>query len=132
MNAIKDFERKSCEDGWILLSSVIANSFLKRKSNSQGNPRLEVPRTFLKAGIKRFQDHVQNSCAEFVINSDKIGISEWEDRAERRVLVLSTMREQTTFLEIHRNLKQISIVHFFLSIFALNRFSQESIWGGNG
>jgi hypothetical protein len=37
-------------------------------------------------------------------------VSEWEDRSERRVIVPSTMRGQTIYHAVHRNLKHISIV----------------------
>jgi hypothetical protein len=45
-----------------------------------------------------------------VFNLDEIGISEWEDRVERRVIVPTTMRGQTIFHGVHRNLKHISVV----------------------
>jgi transposase len=102
---------KKITRGWV-------DSFVKRhseqlfetKSVSQENPRLEVPRTFLEATIEGFQNHVHNSCAELIFNLGEIGISEWEDRTERRVIVPSTMRGQTIFHGIRRNLKHISVV----------------------
>jgi hypothetical protein len=39
-----------------------------------------------------------------------IGIGEWEDRAERKVIVPSAMREQKIFYGIHCRLKYISVV----------------------
>jgi hypothetical protein len=45
-----------------------------------------------------------------VFNEDEIGVSEGEDRSERRVIVPSAMREETIYHAVHRNLKHISIV----------------------
>jgi hypothetical protein len=46
------------------------------------------------------------------LNLDEIGISEWEDRTQRKVIVPSTMRGQTNFHGIHRNLKHVSVVAY--------------------
>jgi hypothetical protein len=57
------------------------------------NQRLEVSRVFLGAVIEGIRTHVQNACAEFVFNLDEVGISEWEDRVERKPIIPSAMRE---------------------------------------
>jgi hypothetical protein len=69
-----------------------------------------VPRAFLEAAIDGFRDHVHNPCLELVFNFDKIGISEWKDRRERRVIIPLAMREQMFFHGVHRNLKHISVM----------------------
>jgi hypothetical protein len=82
-----------------------ADSVLKRQSEQlfeansfpQENLRLEVPRTFLEAARERFQGRVHLSCAPLVFSLDEIGISEWEDRTERRAIVPSIMRGQSIF-----------------------------------
>jgi hypothetical protein len=61
------------------------------------------------------------------LNLDAIEIGEWEDRAERKVIVPSAMREQKIFHGIHRGLKHISAVtctsaggnHMILFLFLL-------------
>jgi hypothetical protein len=58
-----------------------------------------VPRIFLEAAIEGVRTHVQNACADLVFNLDEIGISEWENRVERKVIVPSAMREQRFFME---------------------------------
>jgi hypothetical protein len=91
------------------------DSFVKRhaehlfetESIPQENPRLEVPRIVLEAAIEGFREYIHNVCGELVSNLDEIGISEWEDRTQRRVIVPSTMRGKTIFHGIHRNLKHI-------------------------
>jgi hypothetical protein len=68
---------------------------------SQENPRNEVPRAFLETAIERFQDHAHDSYAELFFYLDEMGISEWEDCTEGRLLVRSTMRRQAIFHRIH-------------------------------
>jgi hypothetical protein len=102
---------QSISRGWV-------DSFLIRhrdesfetESVPQENPRPEVPRDFLEAAIESFRDHVHNGCAELIFNLDEIGISEWEDKIERHVIVPSAMRGQRIFHGIHWNLKHISAV----------------------
>jgi hypothetical protein len=102
---------KSITRGWID-SFVTRHSeqLFETKSVPQENPRLEVPRAFLDAAVEGFRAHVHGACAELVFDLDEIGISEWEDRAARRVIVPSAMRGQTIFHSVHRNLKHISVV----------------------
>jgi hypothetical protein len=61
----------------------------------QEKPRLEVPRAFHEAAIAGFGDTVHNACTELVFNFDEIGVSEWEDRIERRAILPSTMSGDT-------------------------------------
>jgi hypothetical protein len=58
-----------------------------------------VPRVFLEAAIEGIRTHAQNACADLVFNLDEIGISEWEDPVERKVVFASAMREQQIFME---------------------------------
>jgi hypothetical protein len=86
-----------------------ADDIFETKSSPQENQRLAVPRAFLEVGIEEIKTHVQNACAELVFNLDEIGISESEDRIERKVSVPSTMRDEKIFHGIHRGLKHISV-----------------------
>jgi hypothetical protein len=56
------------------------------------------------------KQHVQDCCADLVFNFDKVGISEWEDRVARKVIVPVSMAGQTIHHGVHRNLKHISVV----------------------
>jgi hypothetical protein len=71
--------------GWVdsFLSRHAAELF-ETKSSPQDNQRLEVPRVFPEAAIEGIRTHVQNVCADLVFNLDEIGISEWEDRVEKK------------------------------------------------
>jgi hypothetical protein len=50
--------------------------------------------------------------AELVFNLDEVGISEWEDRKDRTVIVPKTMDRQTMHHRISRNVKHISIITY--------------------
>jgi hypothetical protein len=97
--------------GWAdLFLSRHAAELFETKSSPQENQRFEVPRVFVEAAIEAVRTHVQNASANLVFNLDEIGISEWEDRVERKVIVPSAMRKQKVFHGIHPGLKHISVV----------------------
>jgi hypothetical protein len=48
--------------------------------------------------------------AELVFNLDEIGMSEWEDRKEKKVIVRMTMDGQTAHHGASRNVKHISVI----------------------
>jgi hypothetical protein len=80
------------------------------RSSPQENQRLEVSQVFFEAAIEGIQTQVHNTCVESVFNLDENGISEWEDRVERKAIVPSAMGEQKMLHGIHRGLKHISVV----------------------
>jgi hypothetical protein len=55
-------------------------------------------------------EHLPGSCAESVFHLDEVGISEWEDRAPRRVICPVSMTDQTIHHGVHRNLKHMSVI----------------------
>jgi hypothetical protein len=87
-----------------------AAELCETKSVPQENPRLDVPRVFLEAEIEAFREHVHHVWAELVFNFDEIGISEWEHRVAKKVIVPAMMRGQTIFHGVQRNLKHISLL----------------------
>jgi hypothetical protein len=94
------------------------NSFLFRHklelsetiSRPQENPRLEIQRSFLDTMISYRGEHLPGSLAELVFDLDEVGISEWEDRAPRKVIVPVSMTDQTTHHGVHRNLKHMLVI----------------------
>jgi hypothetical protein len=60
--------------------------------------------------ITCLSEHLPGSCAEFVFNLDELCISEWEDRARRKVIVPVSMTDQTIHHGVHRNLKHMSVI----------------------
>jgi hypothetical protein len=49
---------------------------------------------------------------ELVFNLDEVGMSEWEDRQERKVIVPRTMEDQTIHHRESRSVRHISIITF--------------------
>jgi hypothetical protein len=93
-----------------------------------------VSRAFLEAGIEAIKTHIQNGCAELGFNLDEIGISEWEDRLERKVIVPSTTRDKKIFHGIHRGLKHISVVAYIpapgdhMMPFVVSSQVRDAVW----
>jgi hypothetical protein len=57
------------------------------KNTPQEDPRLEVPDIFLDETIHCLLECVQGMKAELVINLNEIGMSEWEDWNDKKVIV---------------------------------------------
>jgi hypothetical protein len=55
-------------------------------------------------------EHVQGGTAELVFHLDEMGISDWEDRKTKKVVVSATMRSQTIHCGIFRKVKHISVI----------------------
>jgi hypothetical protein len=97
---------------------VWVNSFVLRyrevlrkvKSTPQEHARLEVSREFLDETTRCLRDHVHGMRAELVFNLDQVGMSEWEDRKVKKVIVLMTMDGQTMHHGASRSVKHISVI----------------------
>jgi hypothetical protein len=48
--------------------------------------------------------------AELIFNLDEVGMSEWEDRKEKKVIVPATMDGQTMHHRASRSVRYISII----------------------
>jgi hypothetical protein len=79
-------------------------------SRPQENPRLEIPQSFLDMMIACLSEYLPGSCAELVFNLDEVCISEWEDRARRKVIVSFSMTDQTIHHGVHRNPIHMSMI----------------------
>jgi ribosomal protein L11 methylase PrmA len=81
----------------------LVNSFILRhpgdivqtKSVLQEQQRFQVPRVFLDRIVQNLNEHVQRRVAELLFNLDEVGISDWEDRKTRKVLVPARVTRQT-------------------------------------
>jgi hypothetical protein len=82
----------------------------ERKSTPQEEARLEVPRVFLEETICCLHDYVKGMKIELVFNFDEVGISEWEDRKDKKVIVTKTMDGEMIHHRVSRNVKYISII----------------------
>jgi hypothetical protein len=102
--------------GWV-------NSFVLRypgkivqtKSSPQEEQCLQGPQVFLERTVSNVNEDVQGCTAELVFNLDEVGISDWEDRKARKVVVsyrrpCATIRSQTIQYGISRKVKHISVI----------------------
>jgi hypothetical protein len=55
-------------------------------------------------------EHLPSSFAELVFNLDEACISEWEDRAPRKVIVSVSMTDNIIHYGVHRNLKHMPVI----------------------
>jgi hypothetical protein len=83
---------------------------IEKKSSPQEEPRLQVPRIFLEKTIWNMHETLQGCPADLVLNLDENGISDWEDRKPKKVVVPITASAHNVHHRISRNLKRISIV----------------------
>jgi hypothetical protein len=97
--------------GWVN-SFVLRHSdqIFKTKSTPQEQQRLQVPRMFLERIVQDLKEHVQRCVVELVFNFDEVGISDWENRKTKTVIVPATMCGQTIPHEIPRIVKHISVI----------------------
>jgi hypothetical protein len=102
---------RSISRGWID-SLILRNreDLLETKSTPQAKARLEVSRAFLDETIRCLREHVQGMKAELIFNLGEAGMSEWEDRQEKKVIVLRTMEGQTIHHRESRSVRYISII----------------------
>jgi hypothetical protein len=87
---------RSVTRGW-MCSFVLRHGdcLPERKSTPQEGTRLEVPRVFLDETISSLREFVQGMKAEIVFNLDEVGISDWEDRKDKKVVVPTALDSQT-------------------------------------
>jgi hypothetical protein len=66
----------------------------EKKSFPSEEPRLQVPRIFLEETIRSLHETLQACPADLAFNLDEVGISDWEDRKPKRVVVPLTVSAQ--------------------------------------
>jgi hypothetical protein len=82
----------------------------ERKSTSQEETRLEVPRAFLHETMYYLREHVQGMKTELVIDFDEVGMSERGDRKDNNVIISKTMTGGTIDHGASRNVKHVSTI----------------------
>jgi hypothetical protein len=97
--------------GWVN-SFVLrhAEEIIPTKRSPQDEQRLQVPRVLLARTIQELNEHVKGCIAELVFNLDEVGISDWENRKPRKVIVPATMTGHTIHHGVSRNVRHISII----------------------
>jgi hypothetical protein len=86
------------------------DSLSERKRTPQEGTMLEVPRTFLEEIISCLREFVQTIKAELVFNLDEVGMSDWEARKDKKVVLPTGLNDQTIHHRVSRNVKHISII----------------------
>jgi hypothetical protein len=97
--------------GWV--NSFVLRHFddlIQTTSTQQEKQRLPIRRAFLERTVRNLNKHVQGCVSELVFNLDKVGISNWEDRKARKVVVLATMDGQPIHHAVSRNVKHSSVI----------------------
>jgi hypothetical protein len=94
-------------DSFILRHS---DELTEKQSSPQDEPRLQVPRIFLNETISCMNEAVQGCPADLVFNLDEVGISDWEDRKPKKVVIPMSTTSPSIHHCVSRDLKQISIV----------------------
>jgi hypothetical protein len=79
------------------------------KRVSQQEQRLQVSRIFLDTTVQHLNESVQERTSERAFNSDKIDVSDWEDRKTRKVIVPATMRYEMISHGISRNVARFRV-----------------------
>jgi hypothetical protein len=87
-----------------------SDQIFKTKSTPQEQQLLQAPRMFLERMVQDLKEHIHGRVAELVSNLDEVGISDWEDRKTKTVIVPGTMHGQTKHHEISRTVKHISVI----------------------
>jgi hypothetical protein len=82
----------------------------KLKSSPQEVEPLEKPLCFLEETLSCLAKFVQRRPTELVFNLDEVGISDWEDRKTKSVLVPRAIAEQAGHDKRNRTLKHDSVI----------------------
>jgi hypothetical protein len=82
----------------------------EKKSSPQEEPHLQVPQMFLEERMRSMHETLQGCPVDLVFDLDEVGISDWEDRKPKKVVVRISVAAHTIHRRISRNVKHISIV----------------------
>jgi hypothetical protein len=80
------------------------------KSTPQKDARLEVPRIFLNETVHCLRESVHGMKAKLVFNLNEVGLSEWEDRKDKKVVIPKVLSGWTMHHRASRNLKHMSVI----------------------
>jgi hypothetical protein len=80
------------------------------KSTPSEDARRKVRCIFLDESVRFLGEYVYGMKIELLFNLDEVGVSEWEDRKDKKVVILRVLSDQTIHYRASRNLKHISII----------------------
>jgi hypothetical protein len=94
-NYCREVYKFQVSPGWVdSFISGHADELTEKKSSPQEETRLQVPRVFLEKTIRTIHETIQGRPSELVFNLDEVGISNWENRKPKKVVVQMTARSQ--------------------------------------
>jgi hypothetical protein len=110
-NYFREVGKFQVSRGWVdSFISPHADELTEKKSSPQEETRLRVSRVFLEETMRTLHKTIQGHPYELVFNLDEVGISDWEDRKLKKVVVPITARAHNIHHRISRNVKHILIV----------------------
>jgi hypothetical protein len=80
------------------------------KSTPQEDARLEIPRIFLDETVQCLGEYVHGITDKLVFNLNEVGVSVWEDRKDKKVVIPSVLSGQTIHNRASQNLKHMSVI----------------------
>jgi hypothetical protein len=83
---------------------------MEKQSSPQGEPQLQVPRVFLDQTGRSMHEAVQGRPADLVVRLDEVGISDWEYRQAKKVVVPRTAALHSIHHPLSPSVKYISVV----------------------
>jgi hypothetical protein len=101
----------SATRGWVnSFSGHYTDERYKAKKSPKELARLEIPRCFLDQTTACIAQFVHDQPTGPVFNLDEVGISVWEDRKTKTVVIPKLMSKQTIHHKINWNVKHVSVI----------------------
>jgi hypothetical protein len=110
-NDCREVSKITVTRGWV--DSFISGhsaELIEKKSLPRGQPGVQVARVFLERTVCGMHDVVKRRPADVVLNLDEVRVSDWEDRAPKRVVVPRTATLHSIHHPLPRSVKHISVV----------------------
>jgi hypothetical protein len=82
----------------------------------QEEQRWQVPQAFFSRTVQNLKEYLQRCTTELVFNLEEVGVSDWEDRKTRNIIVPAAMGGRMIPHRISRNIKQISVLACFSAV----------------
>jgi hypothetical protein len=79
-------------------------------SSPQEDLSLRVPREFLNFTIEQIKAHCHGLPVDLFFNLDEVGISDWEDRKPKTVVISISMKDEKIHRGMDRSLQHVSVI----------------------
>jgi hypothetical protein len=85
-------------------------TWIEERAERSRSVTRKVPRVFLDETICYLREFVQVMKEELVFDLDEVGMSDWEDRKDKKVVVPAALDSQMIYHRVSRNVRHISII----------------------